>query len=81
MSAKITAVRLAAAHEGIAELVVSVTHDNGGISEVPLDRHATDALLRACDTKETRDLIGASWVAVRDALSASFNRFENEEGE
>ena len=73
--ATIAAVRIAAAHEGVAELVVELRHANGGCSEIALDALATDALLRSCDTQDPAGLIGHSWSKVRDALGASWNRF------
>ncbi len=76
MSATISRVRLAAAHEGTAELIVTVTYEGGGVTQVPLDRHASDALLQACDASDPDQLVGSSWTAVRDALSRSYNRFQ-----
>ena len=67
--------RVAAAHEGVAELVVTLTHENGGCSEVALDQLATSALLASCDADSPEALIGAPWHKVRDALSVSYNRF------
>ncbi len=75
MPATISRVRLAAAHEGTAELIVSVRFDTGGTTEVPLDRHASEALLQACSVDDPDQLVGQSWIRVRDALSSSFNRF------
>ena len=79
MTAKITSVRLAAAHEGVAEMIVTVTFENGGATDVPLDRHASDALLRAANAQGLDDLVGQSWEAVRDALQTGFNRYEQGE--
>lgn len=76
MAAKITKVRVAAAHEGTAELIVTVGYDSGGNSEVPLDRHASEAMLRSCEANSLEELIGKSWQHVRDALSTSYNRFK-----
>ena len=73
--ATIAAVRVAAAHEGVAELVVELRHANGGRSEIALDALATDALMRSCEAQAPEALIGHSWSKVRDALSASWNRF------
>jgi len=73
--ATITSVRIAAAHEGVAELVVTLTHENGGRSEVALDNLATSALLNGCNVGDPDELIGVSWLKVRDALSVSWNRF------
>jgi hypothetical protein len=74
--AKISRVRLAAAHEGTAELIVSVEYVGGGISEVPLDRYASEALLAHCNASDPDELIGRSWSAVRDALTTSYNRYQ-----
>lgn len=70
----IKSVRLAAAHEGIAELIVHIQFDNGGVSEVTLDRYASQALMDACKANSADELVGQSWQHVRDALSASYNR-------
>lgn len=66
---------MAAAHEGSAELIVCVRYDGGGTIDVPLDRHASEALLQACAVSEPDQLIGESWSKLRDALNASYNRF------
>lgn len=73
--ASIKSVRLAAAHEGIAELIVDIEYDNGGVTEVALDRFASQALMDSCKAKTADDLIGQSWEHVRDALNTSYNRF------
>ncbi len=71
----ISEARVAAAHEGVAELVVTLTHENGGRSEVALDELAANALLAACNAEHPEALIGAPWQKVRDALGVSWNRF------
>jgi hypothetical protein len=60
----------------MAELIVTVAHDGGGNSEVPLDRHASEALLRNCNANALDELIGQSWQQVRDALDTSYNRYK-----
>ena len=75
VEASIEAVRVAAAHEGVAELVVTLAYENGGRTEVALDHLATSALLAACEVSEPEALIGAPWQKVRDALGVSWNRF------
>jgi hypothetical protein len=74
-AAVISHVGVAAAHDGTAELVVTLRHGNGGTSQVTLDEIAADALLRACDARTADDLIGQGWEKVRDALAVSWNRF------
>lgn len=75
--AVISAVRIAAAHEGVAELVVTLTHGNGGKSEVALDHLAADALLQSCAATTPEQLTGQSWSKVREALAVSWNRFNS----
>ena len=73
--AVVAEVRVAAAHEGVAELVVTLEHAGGGRSEVALDHLATSALLEACQATEPGGIVGAPWQKVRDALGVSWNRF------
>lgn len=73
--AEIVAARLAAAHEGIAELIVEIRYPNGGVSEVPLDQHASEALMQACAAETADELVGHGWEKVRDALQVSYNRY------
>lgn len=75
-SATIINVRLAAAHEGIAELVVSIAYENGGITEVALDQMATSALMDSCNASSIDDVKGQPWDKVRDALQISYNRYQ-----
>ena len=72
----IKSVRLGAAHEGIAELIVDIEFDNGGVTEVALDSFAGQALMDACKAESADDLVGQSWEHVRDALATSYNRFQ-----
>jgi len=74
--ARIKDARVAAAHEGIAELIVRMEYDNGGISEVALDAMATAALMQSCDAATVADLVGQPWDKVRDALQVSYNRYQ-----
>ena len=76
MTARIASARVVAAHEGTAELAVTVIYDNGGTTEVALDRMASEALLKSCGANTVEDLAGHSWQKVRDALSVSYNRFQ-----
>ena len=68
--------RVAAAHEGIAELIVRMEYSNGGISEVSLDATATAALMESCGAETVADLVGHPWYKVRDALQISYNRYQ-----
>ena len=73
MAAVISRVRIAAAHEGVAELVISLEFSNGGQSEVPLDRNAGERLLRSCGVDQIDGLVGQSWEHLRDALYGAYN--------
>ena len=75
-SAIIRDVRVAAAHEGIAELVVSIEYENGGTAEVALDQMATSALMDSCNARSIEDVKGQPWNKVRDALQVSYNRYQ-----
>ena len=75
--AVISRVQLAAAHDGEAELVVTLRFENGGESLVPLDEHAVRVLMESCGANDPDDLVGKGWGLVRDALEASSNRFMN----
>ncbi|MEZ5551149.1 MAG: hypothetical protein R3E82_09695 [Pseudomonadales bacterium] len=79
-SANIVRVRVAAAHDGSAELQVTLLYPNGGRTEVTLDEPAGRALMTACEAREVDDLIGQNWEKVKDALTASFNRFQTAPG-
>ena len=71
----ISRVRLRAAHDGVAEMVLTLTYENGGESMVGLDEFAAEHLMTACAAKDADDLVGQGWEKVRDALEASSNRF------
>ncbi|WP_225206428.1 hypothetical protein [Novosphingobium huizhouense] len=73
--ATISEVRIAAAHDGDAELVVVLTFANGGKSQVTLDEYATRSLMAAANADHADQLVGLGWDKVRDALIASSNRF------
>ena len=75
-SAIIRDVRVAAAHEGIAELVVSIEYENGGTAEVALDQMAASALMDSCGASPIDGVKGQSWDKVRDALQVSYNRYQ-----
>jgi hypothetical protein len=76
MATVIEHARVTAAHDGVAELVVTVAYDNGGRSYVTLDEMASAALMQSCAADCLEDLQGHSWQKVRDALAFSYNRFQ-----
>ena len=73
--AVITDVRLGAAHDGEAELVVTLRFENGGCSMVALDHAAATALIDACGAQDPGALIGQGWEHVRDALATASQRY------
>ena len=73
--ATVSQARIAAAHAGEAELVLTLSFGNGGQSLVTLDEFAARTLLASCAADSEDGLIGASWEQVRDALVASSGRY------
>ena len=71
----INKVRVGAAHDGEAELIVTLVYENGASAEISLDHAAASHLLDGCAATSPEALIGKSWRRVRDALAASSNRF------
>ena len=74
--AVIKSARVAAAHDGDAELIVSVSYENGGTSEIALDQVASTALMESCQVTNLDDLEGHGWEKIREALQVSYNRFQ-----
>lgn len=68
-------VKVAAAHDGVAELIVTLRFGNGGESLVTLDEFATRRLMETSGAEDPEALTGTSWEQVRDALAASSARF------
>ena len=73
--ATIRDVHIGAAHDGEAELLVTLEYGNGGRTQVTLDEFAVRTLLSSCQAQTPEDLIGADWALVRDALIASSERY------
>lgn len=73
--AVISQVQVAAAHDGVAELIVTLKFENGGRSQVTLDEFATRKLLESSGAADPEQLVGTSWELVRDALAASSARY------
>ncbi len=74
--ATIKQARLAAAHDGEAELIVCLEYANGGTSEISLDQTAGAALMELCAANSLAELTGQSWERVKEALQVSYNRFQ-----
>ncbi len=73
--AVISRVQVGAAHDGVAEMVVTLRYENGGEALVPLDAHAAGHLMIDCGATGAEALVGQGWERVRDALAAASNRF------
>jgi hypothetical protein len=73
--AVISRVQMGAAHDGDAEIVLTLRYDNGGETLVALDPHAAGHLMTACGAAHPDALLGQGWERVRDALEASSNRY------
>ena len=68
-------IQVAAAHDGVAELIVTLQFENGGRSLVTLDEYATRKLIESSGVESSDELVGTSWEQVRDALAASSARY------
>lgn len=77
--AVIEGARVAAAHEGHAELVVNIRHSNGGSSEITLGAVAADLLMQSCNATSLEQLNGQSWQKVQAALVASHHPYNNQD--
>ncbi|MEH6571021.1 MAG: hypothetical protein V7709_18220 [Halioglobus sp.] len=77
--AVIEGARIAAAHEGQAELVVNIRYSNGGRSEVPLDAVAAELLMQSCNASNLEQLNGQGWQKVQAALVESHKRYLGKE--
>ena len=73
--AVISRVQMGVAHDGDAEIVLTLRYDNGGETLVALDPHAAGHLMTACGAAHPDALLGQGWERVRDALEASSNRY------
>ena len=74
MIAKVQDLKISASHEGIAEVLLTIKHDNGGLTQVPLDYFAISMLMESCQAESIEGIIGTNWDKVRDAIQASHNR-------
>jgi hypothetical protein len=59
--AVIVGVEIAAGHDGTAEMVLHVRHENGVTAPVVLDQETGLELMQACGAASLSGLIGRSW--------------------
>ena len=69
--AVISRVQLGAAHEGHAELLITLTYPTGGQTVVPLDPISCAHLMDLAGASQLEELIGTTWQLVRDAIQAA----------
>lgn len=69
--AVISHVQLGAAHEGHAELLITLTYPTGGQTVVPLDPTSCAHLMDLARASQVEELIGTTWQLVRDAIQAA----------
>ena len=69
--AVISRVQLGAAHEGHAELLITLTYPTGGQTVVPLDPTSCAQLVDLAGASQVEELIGTTWQLVRDAIQAA----------
>ena len=70
--AVISSVQLGAAHEGHAELLITLlTYPTGGQTVIPLDPTSCAHLMDLAGASQVEDLIGTTWQLVRDAIQAA----------
>lgn len=59
--AVIVGAEIAAGHDGIADLVLSLHHENGVIAPVVVDGQIAFDLMKRCGAASLADLIGQPW--------------------
>jgi len=66
--AVIVAAEIVAGHDGAAELLVRVRHDNGAIDAVSLDPKTGFDLMAAAGAASLGDLVGRPWLSIVKGL-------------
>ncbi len=66
--AVIVGAEVVAGHDGSAEMIVSLRHENGAISAVTLDAEVGFALMNACGVASVGGLRGHSWRKILEGL-------------
>jgi hypothetical protein len=69
VEAVIERAEIAAGHDGVAELALSIRYDNGVIGQVVLDADTGFSVMRACAAADLNGLIGRSWREVSRGFS------------
>ena len=69
--AVISRVQLGAAHEGHAELLITLTYPTGGQTVIPLNPTSCAHLMDLAGASQVEELIGTTWQLVRDAIQAA----------
>jgi len=66
--AVIVGAEIAAGHDGAAELVISVRHENGVVSQVVLDADTAFSVMQACRAADLAGLAGRPWRDISKGL-------------
>jgi len=66
--AVIVGAEIVAGHDGSAEMVVSLRHENGAVSPVTLDADVGFALMGRCGVASVGELAGHSWRNILEGL-------------
>ncbi|MFI4975476.1 MAG: hypothetical protein ACHP84_13130 [Caulobacterales bacterium] len=66
--AVIVGAEVAAGHDGTADLVISVRHENGVVSQVVLDGETGLAVMQACGAADLAGLTGRPWRDISKGL-------------
>jgi hypothetical protein len=57
----IVGAEIAGGHDGTAELVVSIRHENGVVAALTLDAETGFSVMKACGAADLAGLIGRPW--------------------
>lgn len=60
---------IAAGHDGVAEMALSIRYENGVVGQVVLDPDTGFSIMRACGAADLQSLIGRSWREVSKGLA------------
>jgi hypothetical protein len=67
--AVIARAEIAAGHDGVAEMALSIRYENGVVGQVVLDADTGFSVMRACGAADLQSLIGRSWREVSKGLT------------
>jgi hypothetical protein len=68
LEATIVGAEIAGGHDGTAEMVLSIRHENGVTGSVVLDADTGFCVMRACGAADLAGLIGRPWREISKGL-------------